>query len=110
VAEWIEGYRAKARRWEPLFPDSKAWNKNGRWTATSERRTLTRAYKTAGVEHIKPNELGRHFFVTHAVSDLEGDLYAVKEWLGHSDPKTTERYAKLRAVPIARVLRPKSGG
>ncbi len=45
------------------------------------------------IAHIKPNEMGRHFFGTHAVNDLEADIYPVKEWLGHTDPKTTERYA-----------------
>jgi site-specific recombinase XerD len=63
-----------------------------------------RAYKAAGVEHIKPNEFGRHFFGTHAVNDLEADVYPVQSWLGHSDTKSTERYARLRAVPISRIF------
>ena len=41
------------------------------------------------------------------MSDLGVDIYPVQEWMGHSGTETTERYAKLRAVPIARVLGPK---
>ena len=57
------------------------------------RDGLVKAYKAAGIARIKPNEIGRRFFGTHAVNDLEADIYPVKEWLGHTDPKTTERYA-----------------
>jgi len=52
--------------------------------------------------------MGRHFFGTHAVNDLEADIYPVKEWLGPTDPKTTERYAQMRPIPIARILDPKA--
>ncbi len=109
VAAWLLKHGRLDRRFgaEPLFPNAEAWNDEKRWTATSERRTLERAYKVAGVEHIRPNELGRHFFGTHAVSDLGVDIYPVQEWMGHSGTETTQRYAKLRAVPIARVLGPK---
>ncbi len=95
---------------EPLFRNPDAWNEEGRWTETSERRMLVKAYKAAGVAHIKPNEFGRHFFGTHAVNDLEADIYPVQSWLGQSDPKTTMRYAKMRPVPIARILNPKAKG
>jgi integrase len=107
VAAWLRDH-GELDRWgsEPLFRNPLASNPQKRWTETSEKRTLSKALRHAGVSHIKPNEMGRHFFGTQAVSDEGADIYAVQEWLGHSDPKTTERYAKLRAVPIARVLRP----
>jgi hypothetical protein len=76
----------------------------------AERRLLERAYKAAKVAWIKPNEFGRHFFATHAVNDLEADIYPVKEWLGHTGPKTTERYAHMRPIPIARIFNPKAKG
>jgi hypothetical protein len=41
---------------------------------------------------------------------LEADIYPVKEWLGHTDPKTTERYAHMRPIPIARIFNPKAKG
>jgi site-specific recombinase XerD len=68
---------------------------------------LVKAFTAAGISHIKPNEMGRHFFGTHAVNDLGADIYPVQSWLGHTDPKTTERYAQMRPIPIARILDPK---
>ncbi len=104
VAGWLASYGELGRFGaEPLFANSRASNREQRWTESSERRTLVRALRTAGVTSIKPNELGRHFFATEAVNN-GADIYATQEWLGHTDPKTTERYAKLRPVPIARVL------
>jgi len=85
-----------------------AYNAEARWMEGSERRVLVKAYGDAGVMHIKPNEMGRHFFGTHAVNDLEADIYPVQSWLGHTDPKTTERYAQMRPIPIARILDPKT--
>lgn len=81
----------------------RAKNPERRWTETSEKRVLTKAFEEAGVDPIRPSEMGRHFFATEAVND-GANIYAVQEWLGHADPKTTERYAKLRAVPISRVI------
>ena len=46
------------------FPNSRASNREQRWTQSSERRTLVRALRTAGVTSIKPNEPGRHFLAT----------------------------------------------
>jgi site-specific recombinase XerC len=56
--------------------------------------------------HLK-DELGRHFFGPHAVSDLRVDIYPVQARVGHGGTETTQRYARLRAVPIARVPGPK---
>jgi integrase len=111
VASWLiehgdlERFGAK-----PLFTNPNAYNAEGRWMEGSERRVLVKAYGDAGVMHIKPNEMGRHFFGTHAVNDLEADIYPVQSWLGHTDPKTTERYAQMRPIPIARILDPKAKG
>jgi integrase len=92
---------------DPLFTNPNAYNDEGRWKESSERRVLVKAYRDAGVMHIKPNEMGRHFFGTHAVNDPGADIYPVQAWLGHTDPKTTERYAQMRPIPIARILDPK---
>jgi hypothetical protein len=35
---------------------------------------------------------------------------ALKEWLGHTDAKTTDRYAHMRAIPIARIFNPSGEG
>lgn len=109
VASWlIEHGDLKRFGAEPLFTNPNAQNDEGRWKESSERRVLVKAYKAAGISHIKPNEMGRHFFGTYAVHDLEADIYPVQSWLGHTDPKTTERYAKMRPIPIARILGPKA--
>ena len=44
------------------------------------------------------------------MNDAEADIYLVKVWLGHTDPKTTERYAQKRPIPIALVFNPKAKG
>jgi integrase len=72
------------------------------------RRVLERAYRAAGVAWIKPDEFGRRFFATRAVNELQADIFPVQAWLGHTDPKTTQRYARMRPVPNARILNPKA--
>ena len=91
-----------------MFTNPDAENDEGRWLPGAERRILEKAYKAAKVAWIKPNEFGRHFFATHAVNDLQADIFPVQAWLGHTDPKTTQRYAHIRAMPIARVHDPKA--
>ena len=46
---------------------------------------------TAGVRHRKPH-MTRHMFATDVLDATEGDLYAVKELLGHSSTRVTEVY------------------
>ena len=53
---------------------------------------------------IRPNEMGRHLFGTHAVNDLGPDIYPVQSLLGHADPETAERNAQMRPIQIARIL------
>jgi integrase/recombinase XerC len=50
-----------------------------------------RVEKAAGVRHRKPH-MTRHTFSTDVRDATEGDLYAVKELLGHSSTHTTEVY------------------
>jgi hypothetical protein len=40
---------------EPLFTNPNAYNDESRWKEGSERRVLVKAYRAAGVTHIKPN-------------------------------------------------------
>ncbi len=109
VAAWLVEHHDRTRFGaEPLFKNPNAYNDEGRWKESSERRVLVKAYRDAGVMHIKPNEMGRHFFGTHAVNDLGADIYPVQAWLGHADPKTTMRYAKMRPVAIAGIFNPKA--
>jgi integrase/recombinase XerC len=50
-----------------------------------------RVEATAGVRHRKPH-MTRHTFATDVLDATEGDLYAVKELLGHSSTRVTEVY------------------
>ena len=50
-----------------------------------------RVEAAAGVRHRKPH-MTRHTFATDVLDATEGDLYAVKELLGHSSTRVTEVY------------------
>lgn len=50
-----------------------------------------RVETTAGVAHKKPH-MTRHTFATDVLDATDGDLYAVKELLGHSSTRVTEVY------------------
>lgn len=50
-----------------------------------------RVETTAGVRHRKPH-MTRHTFATDVLDATDGDLYAVKELLGHSSTRVTETY------------------
>ena len=50
-----------------------------------------RVETAAGVRHRKPH-MTRHTFATDVLDATEGDLYALKELLGHSSTKVTEDY------------------
>jgi site-specific recombinase XerC len=62
-----------------------------------DRGESTRSFRVstelvrAGVRHRKPH-MTRHTFATDVLDATEGDLYAVKELLGHSSTKVTEVY------------------
>ncbi len=87
VAVWLAPFGELQRiGLKPLFRNRRATNDEKRWTETSEKRTLTRAMSLSKVEHIKPNEMGRHFFATQAVNRGAG-IYDVQDWLGRSDPR-----------------------
>jgi site-specific recombinase XerC len=53
--------------------------------------TVATLEATAGVRHRKPH-MTRHTFATDVLDATEGDLYAVKELLGHSSTRVTEVY------------------
>ena len=101
---WLETHRRPAFGGEPLFRNPKGQGE-GRWSESSERRVWLRALRDAQLEHVKPNEGGRHAFATHEIA-AGTDPYAVKDWLGHTTLTTTERYKKITPVTLARRMRP----
>ena len=94
---------------EPLFINPDATKTEAkRWCEASERNTIRRACTKAGVPHIAPNQLGRHFFASDVIAG-GGDIYALKSWLGHADIKSTERYLDVAPQVLGSLLRLKSG-
>lgn len=114
VAGWIHEHiaqpshlRATDAPPRPLFPNPKATNPEGRWTPAAARRVMLDAYQKTGLR-FKPNEALRHCFATDAANRGVG-LDRVGHYLGHSSPKTTERYAKLAGERLTDVPRGPKG-
>lgn len=88
---------------EPLLSDHvwfAVWVRAGRIIrVTPETRFSYRGFyewwrrleRLAGVRHRKPH-MTRHTFATDVLDATSGDLYAVKELLGHSSTRVTEVY------------------
>ena len=107
VAEWIE---AHARREDllpdpPLFRNPEGATASRRWSPSAMGRAWTRAQIKALGRKLAPLYEGtRHSFATLALND-GADQYTVGKFLGHRDPRTTERYAKLADSSLGTVLR-----
>jgi integrase len=99
VADWIELHRADAFGLEPLFPNPAARNAEKRWTDWPAREELLRAMRRAGTPQFKPNEACRHAFAT-----LHAGRQFLSEYLGHRDPKTTRRYARINAAHLRETI------
>jgi site-specific recombinase XerD len=56
--------------------------------------------------HLKPNEMGRHAFATHAAKRGAAQI-ALQKFMGHTDPRTTGRYVDLAGQALVEVLRPR---
>ncbi len=106
---WLQRWRATALGAEPLFVSPRAVNPEKRWIEATERLAWVNALKRLGFEHIRPNEGGRHAFVTHEIASGT-DVYAVKDWAGHSSLASTEVYKSVTAVTLARRMRPRRSG
>lgn len=106
---WLVKHRQGAMGAEPLFPNPRAYKKSAqRWLPHAERLCWARACEAAGVEYCEPNAAGRHAFATHEANE-DTDVYALKDWMGHTSIATTERYFKLATSPLARRMRPIAG-
>ena len=99
VADWIELHRSDAFGLEPLFPNPAARNDERRWTDSPARDELLAAMDAAGTPRFKPNECCRHAFATH-----HAGRQFLSEYLGHRDPKTTRRYARINAAHLRETI------
>ncbi len=110
VARWIHDQveppphlRDAAMPARPLFPNPDASNPSKRWTPASARRVMLEAMRATGLK-FKPNEALRHAFGTGA-ANRGIDIERVGHYLGHTDPRTTRRYAKLAGEGLVDVPR-----
>jgi integrase len=79
-----------------LFPNPTACNPEKRWIANTLRKEWNRAAKAVGIR-VKMYEGTNHAFASNAIA-AGVDLYRLRDFLGHKDARSTERYAKLADV------------
>jgi len=103
LREWIARHRRDAIGAAPLFPNPTAKNSGGRWTARALQKEWHRAAASVGVR-CGMYEGTKHTSATHA--PRRGvPLDQIAQALGHTDLRSTERYARL-AAQMENVLRP----
>ena len=110
VAEWIERHIPVRDRMEetPLFRNPRGHTESKRWSPSALDRAWNSAREAAVGYRIAPlYEATRHSFATLALND-GAELHSVQKFLGHTDSKTTERYAKLADHALVSVLRTKT--
>lgn len=112
VARWVQEnvnprdrLRDANRGPVPIFANPRATGDDKRWTKASDRRVFLKACEAVGVE-FKPNEALRHAFGTQAVN-RGVSLDRTGAYMGHTETKTTQRYAKLDTTGLSDVLRPR---
>ncbi len=86
-----------------LFPNPTACNPEKRWIANTLREEWNRAAKAVGIR-VKMYEGTKHAFASNAIA-AGVDLYRLRDFLGHKDARSTERYARLADVGRLEVLR-----
>lgn len=76
-----------------LFPSERS-----KLPYTNIQKAWNRIRNAAGLPHLRFHDL-RHEAASRAVS-AGTSLYSVQQWLGHSDPKVTQRYAHLSNAAV----------
>jgi integrase len=109
LVEWIALHVEPAAqlRGEALFRNPRGKTASKRWSPSALDRTWDRACKKAFGHRVAPLYEGtRHSFATLALN-AGAQQYSVQKFLGHTEPKTTERYAKLADGALVDVIRPR---
>ena len=105
LGAWLVANVPAERRLErpddPLFwnPDSRT----GWWSETALRRTWGWACKRAGVTRVGVYEGTKHSTATHLKS-LGADDRLLAAIMGHGDPRSVEKYAKVQGTAIRNAL------
>jgi len=98
LGDWIREHRHDAIGAAPLFVNPTGRKAGKRWFANSLREEWNRAAKAVGLKGVKCYEGTKHSTATAA--RREGvPLDQIQAALRHRDRRSTERYAKLAAVP-----------
>lgn len=87
---YINTYRVKKRLFE---------GQGGDYTTRSIQQIFHRAVKAANIYKSVTSHCLRHSRATH-LCDAKVDIYKVKEFLGHYDIKTTEKYLHLSKLSL----------
>ena len=80
----------------PLFPNPTARNREGRWIANTLREEWNAAASSVGVR-VWMYEGTKHAFASDALA-RGGRIHNIRDFLGHTDARSAERYAKLADV------------
>jgi integrase len=98
LAEFVPPERRLADPDGPLFanPDG---HEGGWWSETAMRRTWARACDRAGVPRVSLYEGLKHSSATH-LKALGADDRVLARLMGHRDPRSVERYARLDGSAI----------
>ncbi len=76
---------------------------DGWWSETALRRTWATACKRAGVPHVSLYEGTKHSTATH-LKALGADDRLLAQLMGHRDPRSVEKYAKLQGSTVRSAL------
>ena len=106
LREWLERRVSNERRLaDPdgaLFFNPEA-QREGWWSETALRRVWSFACKRAGVPHVGLYEGTKHSTATH-LKGLGADDHLLAAIMGHRDPRSVEKYAKVQGAAIKNAL------
>jgi integrase len=105
LREWLDAHVSAERRLEdpdgPLFINPEGYS--GSWSETSLRRTWGKACKDAGVSGVGLYEGTKHSTATY-LKGLGADDRLLAAIMGHRDPRSVEKYAKVQGTAIRSAL------
>lgn len=108
LASWLDCRISKADRLRglgPLFKNPRAWKGERRWTLKCLARAWRHGCEQVGIR-VKLYEGTKHSFATAALRRGVPEI-AIQRFLGHTDVRSTRRYARLADEALVSVLRPR---